>query len=97
MQFNKTKLDSDDNKGFIYILANRYIPNLVKIGKTTGDLENRANQISNSERVPGEFRVNYKESVFNCHIVEREVHRKIREILISDGYGEILPFPMREI
>lgn len=87
MAFNKTKLVSDENKGFIYILANPYIPNLVKIGKTTVDPGERAKQISNWEGVPGEFKVIYKEIVFNCHIIEQEVHQKIKIMLSSDGYG----------
>jgi len=83
----KTHKVSRTNQGYIYILANKYIPYLVKIGKSN-DPNKRADRLSKHEGVPGQFRVIYKNEVFNYHIVESELHHQFEMLLKVDGYGE---------
>ena len=73
------------NEGYVYILANKYIPYLVKIGKTE-DIDRRLEEINNHEGVPGKFCCIFCEKVFNMHIVEREIHWQLKAKLEHDGY-----------
>ena len=74
------------NEGYVYILANKYIPYLVKIGRTD-DLDRRIDEINKHAGVPGEFGYIFYEKVFDMIIVEREVHRHLIGKLKYDGYG----------
>jgi hypothetical protein len=75
------------NEGYIYILANKYIPYLVKIGKSHNP-DKRVKQLSQHAGVPGQFRIIFQNKVFNYHIVESELHIQFERVLKADGYGE---------
>lgn len=60
--------------GFIYVLLNPSIPNMVKIGKTTGTAEKRARAISSATGVPTEFIVLYDALVGDVENAEKEIH-----------------------
>lgn len=60
--------------GFIYVLLNPSIPNMVKIGKTTETSEKRARAISSATGVPTEFIVLYDALVSNVEKAETEIH-----------------------
>ena len=70
-----------DNKGYIYLMINPAIPNMVKIGKTTREPEQRAKELSSSTGVPIEFVLVHKRLVNNCTIAEKYIH----EVLESKG------------
>ena len=38
----------DDNRGIVYILTHKFMPDLVKIGKTKNSLPNRMSQLNNT-------------------------------------------------
>ena len=78
---------TSENEGYVYIAANKYIPYLVKIGKAK-DPNQRIDDLSRHEGVPGRFRLIFAEKVFNYHITESEIHKKFLTILKSDGYME---------
>jgi hypothetical protein len=62
--------------GFVYILTNESYPELVKVGETSGDPEDRAAQLSNTS-VPYPFKVYGFVQVDDPRGVERKVHRKL--------------------
>jgi len=66
-------------KGWIYIATNEEIPNLVKVGKTENDPDERAKQLSSPTGVPGETRIVYSAWVDNYHDVERAVLNNLDE------------------
>lgn len=75
-----TRLAHDDGatmRGFVYILSNESMPDLVKIGMTTRSPEKRAKEISSVTGVPIPYVVAYQERVVDCHLAEREIHRRL--------------------
>jgi hypothetical protein len=67
--------------GFVYVLLNPSLPDLVKIGKTTGLPEERAKQLSTTG-IPSKFIVAYQRQFTDCDIAEAAVHT----ILASKGF-----------
>lgn len=65
--------------GFIYILSNPSIPNLVKIGFTLGMVEERAKQLYVTG-VPSKFVVEYSVKVVNPRAAEKVVHRRLESL-----------------
>ncbi|MGD9548346.1 MAG: GIY-YIG nuclease family protein [Candidatus Krumholzibacteriia bacterium] len=65
-------------KGFVYVLANRIIPDLVKIGYSNRDPEARVDEL-NGTGVPGKWEVAYYAFVVNAHGLEQAIHRELRD------------------
>lgn len=84
----KTHKALNKNVGYVYIVANKYIPFLVKIGKTD-DPDRRLEELSRHEGVPGRYRKIFQEKVFNYHIAENELRKYFLQCLKADGYGEV--------
>lgn len=63
--------------GYIYILRNRRIPDLVKIGRTKRLPEKRALEISGREGIPVPYQVAWDVKVKDCIKMERLVHQKL--------------------
>lgn len=70
------------SKGYIYVLANSSMPELVKIGKTTRQPRDRAQELSKVTGVPTPFIVVYEKLVEDPDAVESFVH----EVLARKGY-----------
>jgi hypothetical protein len=68
-----TEEETGDTAGHVYVLVNSTMPGIVKIGKTQGDPEARAAELSGTG-VAVPFVVAYSELVEDCHEVERLVH-----------------------
>lgn len=66
-----------DTHGFIYVLINRAMPGIVKIGKTKQLPEKRAAELSTSTGVPLPYQVYYAVKVLDCHKAERFVHERL--------------------
>src|SRR3990167_3796148 len=61
--------------GIIYVLTNEAMPNLVKIGKTSGDgVERRVAELSRATGVPLPFRVAIARRVHDASLIERALH-----------------------
>lgn len=69
-------------KGYLYVLANSSIPNLVKVGKTTRVPESRAQELSGSTSVPTPFIVVFERYFQDCDAAEEYVHT----LLSRKGY-----------
>lgn len=70
-------LGSLANKGYVYILINRAIPDYIKIGRTTRMPEVRATELSTSTGVPVPYQVYHAVLVENCSQLENEIHEKL--------------------
>lgn len=72
------------SRGFVYILTNDFMPDLVKIGMTTRSVEQRAVELYQTG-TPGPFKIYESFDCPNCVEVEREVHEELSEYRINDG------------
>jgi len=70
---------SSMSSGFIYVLVNKSMPGLLKIGFTTDSAYKRAKALSKPTGVPSEFRVLFSLPVIFCHQVEKNVHCDLAE------------------
>jgi T5orf172 domain len=62
------------SSGYVYVLINDEIPNLVKVGKTKNEPEARAKQLSTFTGVPQKFVVYRAYAVKDCSAAERDAH-----------------------
>ncbi|GEB51950.1 GIY-YIG nuclease family protein [Streptomyces cacaoi] len=69
-------VDDANKAGYIYILVNSSLPNLVKIGLTRGPTKRRAADLSRSSGIPTPFVIAYDELVADCATVEKWLHEK---------------------
>jgi hypothetical protein len=85
------------SKGYIYVLINPSIQNVVKIGMTTRDPENRVAELSNATGVATPFILVYKEYFENCHLAEKQLHTILeqRNYRVSNN-REFFTIPVHE-
>jgi hypothetical protein len=65
--------------GVIYVLTNPALKGLLKIGKTTRSVEERAAEISGATGVPTKFLVAYEDFVEDCDLAERRIHTALSQ------------------
>jgi len=65
--------------GYLYVLANSAMPNLVKVGKTTRSPSERAEELSKATSLPIPFIVVYEQLFEDCGIAESFVHVYLQE------------------
>ncbi|MBC7474047.1 MAG: GIY-YIG nuclease family protein [Candidatus Sericytochromatia bacterium] len=71
-----------DFSGYVYVLSNPSYGNLLKVGMTTKDPYQRANELSDLTAVPTPFKVEYYIYTENCSVMEASTHK----ILHDKGY-----------
>jgi len=71
--------------GYVYVLINPSVEGLVKIGKTTKDPEERANELSTATGVPTPFIVVYKAFFQDCGSAETYIHTRLASYRISEN------------
>lgn len=64
-------------KGWVYIITNRAMPDLVKVGFSTKDPELRAAELNNTGS-PHPYTVEYEILVDNPHAVEQKAHKLLK-------------------
>jgi hypothetical protein len=64
---------------YVYILVNRSVPNMVKIGMTTTNPTKRAQEISKATGVPTPWVPIYEFRCYRSDLLEREVHDHFKE------------------
>lgn len=74
------------NEGFIYVLINPSLKDMVKVGKTLRDPEERVSELYQPTGVPTPFILVYKEFFEDCSKAERRIH----QLLESKGLYLIL-------
>jgi hypothetical protein len=72
-------------RGWVYVMTNEAMPNLVKVGFTLKDTELRAQELSNTG-VPGKWIVKYEVFVIHPRDVEQKVHKLLSEYLHSKEF-----------
>ena len=73
-----------DGDSWIYILTNKSIPSMVKIGFTQIEPHIRAKQISRSTGVPTGFDVAFAFRCFNAKSLEFEIHKYLHPYRVSN-------------
>ena len=79
----KDVVSDTESKQHIYVLSNKSMPGIYKIGFTKGDPKKRAKQISSSTGVPVPFEVDFS---FQCHNglqLEGEIHNYLKTFQIN--------------
>jgi hypothetical protein len=64
-----------DGDEYVYVLSNKSMPEILKIGSTRLAPEQRAEQISKVTGVPENFDIEWVYKCFKAELVEREVHK----------------------
>ena len=67
------------SKGYVYVLINTSMPNLVKIGKTTKEPNERVKELSSATGVATPFILVYYRQFNNCHSAERKIHTLLED------------------
>jgi hypothetical protein len=70
---------------YVYILVNRSIPNMVKIGMTTGTVDKRAKDISDATGVPTPWIPVWWFRCFASSILEKRVHKHLTQYRVADN------------
>lgn len=72
------------SKGYVYILSNPMMPGLVKIGKTTREVNARAVELYQTG-VPAPFKVEHQLLTPDCHVLELKVHKALDQFRVDPG------------
>ena len=72
-------------RGWVYVMTNEAMPNLVKVGFTLKDTELRAQELSTTG-VPGKWVVKYEAFVVNPRAVEQHAHNLLHEFSFSKEF-----------
>lgn len=69
----------NDTFGYVYVMINPSLPNLVKIGKTSREPNERAKELSSATGVPTPFILVYYKPFRDCHLAESVIHHFFEE------------------
>lgn len=78
--------------GYIYIMSNKFMPGLVKVGKTDRSPDERAEELSRPEGVPGKFKIEYvRKTVLDYSLpyggvdlqIEKIAHKQLGDSLLN--------------
>jgi T5orf172 domain len=64
-----------ENSGILYVLTNPFMPGLVKIGCTTGPVEDRIQSLSSATGVPVAFQCHFAAQVDDTAVKEKTLHQ----------------------
>ena len=73
-----------DGDSWVYVLSNKTMPNLVKIGYTDKTPDKRAEQVSRGTGVPVKFSVEFAFRCFNAHALEYEIHKYLDQYRVNN-------------
>ncbi len=71
-------MEKEKDFGFVYILTNKEMPGLVKIGHTKRSVEERIEELSRQTGVPEKFEEEYSWLVENPEQYERLIHANLK-------------------
>lgn len=80
---------------YIYVLSNKGIPNLYKIGWTSGLPEDRAEELTTTG-VPFPYKVEYKKIFKNADQIEKQIHDHFKRSRVANN-REFFEVPLKEI
>lgn len=72
-------------EGYLYILTNKSMPELIKIGSTKRSPEQRRRELSRPTGIPMEFEIAYE--IFSCNMKELEkwIHLELENVRLSSN------------
>lgn len=70
---------------YIYVLVNRSVPNMVKVGMTTGTVDSRAREISKATGVPTPWIPVWWFRCFASSILEKRVHERLAQYRVANN------------
>jgi hypothetical protein len=70
---------------YVYILVNKSMPDMVKIGMTIREVEERAKEISGATGVPTPWVPVYSFKCFNSYKLEQEIHEHLNAVRVADN------------
>ena len=77
---SSTSFSSGNNRnGYVYVMINSSFNDVVKIGKTTKDPNERAKELSSATGVPTPFIVIFYKEFANCDIAENLIHKFLED------------------
>lgn len=68
---------------FVYVLVNKSMPDMVKIGMTIREVEERAKEISGATGVPTPWIPVFSFKCFNSYKLEQEIHEHLDAVRVS--------------
>ncbi|MBO4560797.1 MAG: GIY-YIG nuclease family protein [Bacteroidaceae bacterium] len=71
--------DDSTGQGYVYVMINPSLPDMVKIGKTTKDPNERAKELSTATGVPTPFVVVFYKPFTNCDAAELTIHNYLED------------------
>ena len=83
-------------KGFVYVLMNAAMPDLLKIGKTIRSSDDRASELSQSTGVPCGFIVAFEVEVSDCDAAERLIHQELAACRYTEN-REFFKLPLKDV
>lgn len=72
------------NAGWVYVLGNEFMPDVYKIGRTTGRIERRMRQLFTTG-VPCEFHLVHADWFANCIAAEEAIHDFLNKYRVNEG------------
>jgi hypothetical protein len=84
--YQDSPLDQNGNlvpNEYVYVLVNKSMPDMVKIGMTIRDVDNRAKEISGATGVPTPWIPIYSFKCFNSYKLEQELHKHLDAVRVS--------------
>ena len=68
---------------YVYVLVNKSMPDMVKIGMTIREVEERAKEISGATGVPTPWVPVYSFKCFNSYKLEQEIHEHLNAVRVA--------------
>ena len=68
---------------YVYVLVNKSMPDMVKIGMTVRDVDERAKEISGATGVPTPWVPVYSFKCFNSYKLEQELHEHLDAVRVA--------------
>ncbi len=65
-------------KGFVYVMSNKSMPGIIKVGMSTKMPEERAKELSSSTSTPTSFIVEYYAIFDDIRMAEKKAHQRLR-------------------
>jgi len=84
--YQDSPLDRDGNlvpTEYVYVLVNKSMPDMVKIGMTVREVEERAKEISGATGVPTPWIPIYSFKCFSSYKLEQEIHEHLDAVRVS--------------
>ncbi len=75
----KTEATENSSQGYVYVMINPSLPEMVKIGMTTKDPNERAKELSAATGVPTPFILVFYKPFIDCYSTEQQIHQFLED------------------